>query len=74
MSRQPRSKGLLDHVRDTIRRKQYSIRTEDAHVRWIKRFILYHNKRHPRQMGAPEIENFLKWRLSSEPRTHAHSG
>jgi integrase len=54
-----RPNTLLDQVRDAIRRKHYSIRTEDAYVRWIKRFILFHDKRHPRDMGAPEIEAFL---------------
>jgi len=54
-----RPKKLLDQVRDAIRRKHYSIRTEQAYVSWIRRFILFHNKRHPRDMGAPEIEAFL---------------
>jgi len=56
---QKRPARLLDQVRDAIRRKHYSIRTEEAYVSWIKRFILFHNKRHPREMGAPEIEAFL---------------
>jgi len=38
---------LLDQVRDVIRRKHYSIRTEQAYIDWIKRFIIYHGKRHP---------------------------
>ncbi len=37
----------------------YSIRTEDANVQWIRRFILFHDKRHPREMGEPEVELFL---------------
>lgn len=53
---QPR---LLDQVRDRIRRKHYSMRTEDAYLHWIKRFIFFHGKRHPREMGAPEVEKFL---------------
>ena len=53
---QPR---LLDQVRDRIRRKRYSIRTEKAYVNWIRRFVLHHNKRHPRDMGAAEVEGFL---------------
>jgi hypothetical protein len=53
---QPR---LLDQVRDRIRRKHYSIRTEQAYVNWIRRFVLHHNKRHPRDMGAAEVEGFL---------------
>ena len=50
---------LLDQVREVIRVKHYSIRTEDAYVQWIKRFIFFHGKRHPREMGAGEIETFL---------------
>ena len=50
---------LLDQVRDRIRIKHYSIRTETQYVQWIRRFILFHNKRHPREMGAPEVEAFL---------------
>jgi integron integrase len=50
---------LLDQVRDKIRVKHYSIRTETQYIHWIKRFILYHNKRHPREMGAKEVESFL---------------
>jgi hypothetical protein len=43
---------LLDRVRETIRFKHYSLRTEQAYVGWIKRFILFHGKRHPESMGA----------------------
>ncbi len=50
---------LLDQVRDTIRVKHYSMRTEEAYVHWIKRFILFHEKRHPLQMGEPEVSKFL---------------
>lgn len=50
---------LLDQVRDRVRRKHYSFRTEEAYVHWIKRFIFFHNKRHPKEMGAPEVEKFL---------------
>jgi len=50
---------LLDQVREVIRVKHYSIRTEEAYVQWIKRFIFFHGKRHPREMGATEIEAFL---------------
>jgi integron integrase len=53
------SKKLLDQVRDVIRLKHYSIRTEEAYVDWIKRFILFHNKRHPKDMGRAEVEAFL---------------
>lgn len=50
---------LLDQLRDRIRVKHYSIRTETQYVQWARRFILFHGKRHPRTMGAAEIEAFL---------------
>jgi integron integrase len=50
---------LLDQVRDKIRFKHYSLRTEQAYVDWIKRFILFNGKRHPRELGAGEVEAFL---------------
>ena len=53
------SKKLLDLVRDAIRLRHYSIRTENAYVDWIRRYILFHNKCHPQDLGAPEIEAFL---------------
>jgi integron integrase len=46
-------------VRDRLRARHYSLRTERTYVHWIKRFILFHGKRHPREMGAPEVEAFL---------------
>src|SRR6476660_2897990 len=46
---------LLDRVRIAIRTRHYSLRTEEAYVGWIKRFIFFHNKRHPMEMGEPEI-------------------
>jgi hypothetical protein len=50
---------LLDQVRQTIRTRHYSVRTEKAYVHWIKRFIFFHNKRHPAEMGETEIGRFL---------------
>jgi integrase len=50
---------LLDQVRGKIRLKHYSLRTEQTYVDWIKRFILFHGKRHPKVMGAAEVEAFL---------------
>lgn len=50
---------LLDQVRHQIRLRHYSIRTEEAYVQTIRRFILFHNKRHPREMGAEEIRQYL---------------
>ena len=53
------SPKLLDQVRGKIRLKHYSIRTEEAYVDWIKRFVLHFDKRHPAEMGAREVEAFL---------------
>jgi integron integrase len=50
---------LLDQVRNRCRVKHYSIRTEHSYVGWIRRFILFHSKRHPSELGAPEVEAFL---------------
>jgi site-specific recombinase XerD len=50
---------LLDQVRAKPRLLHYAIRTEEAYVDWIRRYILFHNKRHPREMGAIEVEAFL---------------
>jgi site-specific recombinase XerD len=54
-----RPKKLLDQVREAIRLKHYSYRTEQSDVGWIRRYILFHDKRHPREMGSAEIEAFL---------------
>ena len=50
---------LLDQVRDALRVRHYSLRTEASYLQWIKRFILFHNKRHPLEMGEQEITAFL---------------
>jgi hypothetical protein len=52
-------KKLLEQVRDVIRLNHYSYRTEETYVQWIVRYILFHNKRHPKEMGILEIEEFL---------------
>ena len=52
---------LLDQVRDKIRFKHYSLSTEKTYIAWIKQFILYHQKRHPLEMGALEVEAFLTY-------------
>lgn len=57
--RNKRHPKLLDRFRDKIRTRHYSIRTEKSYVDWVRRFILFHGKRHPKDMGAPEIEAFL---------------
>ncbi|MFQ5924057.1 MAG: integron integrase [Anaerolineales bacterium] len=55
---QPR---LLDLTKDTLRRKHYSRRTETSYLRWIRQYILFHGKKHPRSMGAKELERFLTY-------------
>jgi integron integrase len=50
---------LLDQVRDKLRVKHYSIRTEQTYSHWIKRYIFFHGKRHPKNLGARDIESFL---------------
>ncbi len=64
---------LLDQLRESIRYKHYSLRTEDAYVYWVRWYIRFHGLRHPRDMGAPEVEAFLRF-LANErkvsPSTH----
>jgi integron integrase len=55
----PPKPKLLDQVRQAIRTRHYSPRTEETYVHWIKRFIFFHNKRHPAEMAEPEIARFL---------------
>lgn len=50
---------LLDQVGEVMRFKHYSLRTEQAYQQWIRRYILFHDKRHPREMGAAEVRRFL---------------
>ncbi len=56
---QPNPPKLLDRVRQVIRLKHYSYRTEQTYVDWIRRYILFHNKQHPKDMGIREVEAFL---------------
>jgi len=52
---------LLDQVRQTARLKHFSLRTERAYAQWVYRFVVHHGKRHPRELGAREIQAFLTW-------------
>jgi integrase len=54
-----KSPRLLDQVRELLRIRHYSIRTEQAYLQWIRRFILFHGKRHPQEMGGDEVTAFL---------------
>jgi integron integrase len=61
---------LLQVVREKMRARHFSYRTEQAYVAWMRRFVLYHGKRHPREMGAVEVETFLT-HLAIERRVSA---
>ncbi len=58
MTQEPK---LLDQMKDTLRRKHYAYRTEKTYLEWARRYILFHNKRHPKEMGIPEIERYLTY-------------
>ena len=71
-------KKLLDQVSDAIKTKHYSTRTGETYIYWIRQYILFHDKRHPKEMGVPEIENFLthlasRKNFSSSTQTQALS-
>jgi len=51
--------GLMDEMREVMRRKQYAAQTEKTYVHWVERYIRYHGMRHPREMGAGEVQAFL---------------
>jgi Phage integrase, N-terminal SAM-like domain len=59
---------LLDQVRDALRLKHYSDRTEESYVYWIRRYILFHNKQHLKDRGGAELETFLT-HLAVQERT-----
>ena len=56
---EPKAQKLLDRVRSAIRLRHYSPRTEEAYVGWIRRFVIFHHKRHPTEMGDAEVRRFL---------------
>ena len=53
------AKKLMEEVQNTLRLHHYSYRTEETYIQWIRRFILFHGKHHPREMGAADIQKFL---------------
>ena len=70
---------MLNQVRDRIRRKHYSIRTEEAYLHWVKAFVRFHAMKHPANMGAAEVEAFLTHlavdrNVSSSTQNQALSG
>ena len=66
-SRQPAKLKLLQVVRLALRRRHYSYRTEQSYLHWIRRFVRFHHRRHPRDMGAAEVTAFLN-HLAAERR------
>src|SRR5436190_20785582 len=63
----PHMPKLLDQVREVIRMKHYSIRTEQSYVEWINRYIFFHNKRHPADIAEPEIRAFISEFATKRP-------
>lgn len=59
MNQENKPPKLLDQARYIIRRKHYSLRTEETYINWMKRYIFFHDKKHPKDMGVAEIEKFL---------------
>jgi Phage integrase, N-terminal SAM-like domain len=75
MESQMEGKRLLERVRDKIRAKHYSIRTEEAYLQWMWRFALVNKQREPLEMGAAEVEAFLSrlavaWKVSASNKRH----
>ena len=69
---------LMDQVRDAIRLRHYSYRTEQQYVSWILRFIRFHDRRHPEELGGPEVESFLTYlatqrHVAAATQAQAHS-
>ena len=68
----PAQPRLLDRVRNAVRLRHYSYRTEQAYIHWIKRYIWFHDRRHPAKMGAAEVTAFLS-HLASDREVSASS-
>jgi len=62
----PQSKKLLDQYSDALRLKQYSPRTEKTYLLWVRAYIIFHKKRHPQEMGIPEIRQFITHLVSEK--------
>ncbi|SMR78337.1 Phage integrase, N-terminal SAM-like domain [Marinobacterium sediminicola] len=63
---------FLNHIRQEIRLRGYSIRTEKTYLHWIKRYIYFHRLTHPEQMGTLEVRAFLTWCLTSNMYLSIH--
>ncbi|KXK12064.1 MAG: putative transposase [Chloroflexi bacterium OLB14] len=60
-----KDKKLLDQLADQIRLKQYSPRTQKTYIHWVREYILFHQKRHPKEMGVPEIKHFITYLITN---------
>ena len=65
---------LLDQVRERIRYKHYSIRSEESYVHWVRGFIRFHQLKHPKDMGSAEVTAFLSWLAAERGASHAQAG
>jgi integron integrase len=62
----PKGKKLLDQYSEALRNRHYSLRTEQTYTSWVRQYILYHKKRHPREMGVPEINDFISYLVNQK--------
>src|ERR1700730_13877688 len=68
--------GLLPVRRENMRTRHLALRTEQAYLQWLRRYVMFHNRRHPRELGAPEVEQFLTYlavhrKVSAAPQNQA---
>ena len=61
-----RGKKLLDQYSEALRNRHYSLRTEKTYIAWVRQYILYHHKRHPREMGVAEINDFITYLVNQK--------
>jgi len=62
----PQGKKLLDVYREALRVRHYSYRTEETYISWVRQYILFHDKRHPRDMGVAEINAFITYLVNEK--------
>src|SRR5512145_199617 len=62
----PQEKKLLDQYREALRNRHYSLRTEKTYLSWVRQYILHHKKRHPRDMGVAEINDFITYLVNQK--------
>jgi hypothetical protein len=70
----PRPVGLLHTARLQMRLRHFSLRTEKAYLGWMRRFIHFHGRRHPREMGGSEVQEFLSYLVDASREAHQPDG